>query len=363
MINSRGLLSSRYSILVADRTTGVVRRFNLSLRPALATVIGLFTLPVLVGLGARWSASAELDHLRTATGVLRQENASFRTATGELTGQIAQLQDAIGALSEVGQLDPATRTALSTLPALVRNQAKGGAAASADTKAIVAAATRSPEDAFGLLRSALGSLERHLSVTRVDVLQRNEVAQATPSIWPAMGWLTSGFGSRPDPFTGRPDSHPGLDISGNTGDPVFATADGRVDRRGAHRRLRQPRRDRARLRSDHALRRTCRASRSPPGADVKRGDGDRLRRLDRPLDQLAPALRGVGERPPGQSPQAPRRPARVAGSATRPGTPGPAARPWRAPAPAQATRRTRRPMRYNRWIVVPPRSAQTGPIP
>jgi murein DD-endopeptidase MepM/ murein hydrolase activator NlpD len=228
MINSRGLLSSRYSILVADRTTGVVRRFNLSLRPALATVIGLFTLPVLVGLGARWSASAELDHLRTATGVLRQENASFRSATGELTGQIAQLQDAIGALSEVGQLDPATRTALSTLPALVRNQAKGGAAASADTRAIVAAATRSPEDAFGLLRSALGSLERHLSVARVDVMQRNEVAQATPSIWPAAGWLTSGFGSRSDPFTGRPDSHPGLDISGNMGDSVFATADGRV---------------------------------------------------------------------------------------------------------------------------------------
>jgi murein DD-endopeptidase MepM/ murein hydrolase activator NlpD len=228
MINSRGLLSRRYSILVADRTTGALRRFNLSLRPALATVVGLFTLPVLVGLGARWSASAELEHLRAATGVLRQENASFRTATGELTGQIAQLQDAIGALSEVGQLDPATRTALSTLPALVRNQAKGGASASADTRAIVAAATRSPEDAFGLLRSALGSLERHLSVTRTDVLQRNEVAQATPSIWPATGWLTSGFGSRADPFTGRPDSHPGLDISGNMGDSVFATADGRV---------------------------------------------------------------------------------------------------------------------------------------
>jgi murein DD-endopeptidase MepM/ murein hydrolase activator NlpD len=221
------LLSRRYSVVVADRRTGVVRRFNLSLRPALAGVLGVFTLPVLIGLGARWSASAELDHLRSATGVLRQENASFREATGELTGQIAQLQDAIGSLSEVGQLDPATRTALSTLPALVRNQAKGGAQ-SEDTRAILAAATRSPEDAFGLLRGVLGSLERHLSVTRADVLQRNEVAQATPSIWPAMGWLTSGFGVRSDPFTGHPASHPGLDISGRTGDPVYATADGRV---------------------------------------------------------------------------------------------------------------------------------------
>ena len=209
----------------------MVRRFNLSLRPTVVVGLGIFALPVLIGLGARWSASAELDHLRAATGVLRQENASFRSATGELTGQIAQLQDAIGALSADSQLDAATRSALSTLPALVRNQAKGGGA-SADTKAIVAAASRSPEDAFGLLRSVLGSLEHHLSVTRADILQRNEVAQATPSIWPAMGWLTSGYGSRRDPFTGRPDSHPGLDISGKTGDPVYATADGKIHTAG-----------------------------------------------------------------------------------------------------------------------------------
>jgi hypothetical protein len=169
MVKSPGLLSRRYSIVVADRNTGVVRRFNLSLRPALATVLAVFALPVLIGLGARWSATAELDHLRTTTGVLRQENASFREATGELTGQIAQLEDAISALSAAGELDPATRTALSTLPALVRNQAKGGAP-SEDTRAIVAAATRSPEDAFGLLRGVLGSLERNLSVTKADVL-------------------------------------------------------------------------------------------------------------------------------------------------------------------------------------------------
>jgi murein DD-endopeptidase MepM/ murein hydrolase activator NlpD len=270
MVDSPGLLSRRYSIVVADRTTGVVRRFNLSLRPAVAVVLGAFSLPVLIGLGARWSASAELDHLRAATGVLRQENASFRTATGELTGQISSLQDAIGALSAAGQLDPATRTALTTLPALVRNQAKGGAV-SEDTRAILAAAANSPEDAFGLLRSALGSLERHLSVTRADVLQRNEVAQATPSIWPAMGWLTSGYGSRSDPFTGRPASHPGLDISGNTGDPVYATADGRVasaGRTGDYGNL---------VVLEHAFGLTTRYGHLSrigvaPGAQVKRGD-------------------------------------------------------------------------------------------
>ena len=270
VVKSTGLLSRRYSIIVADRSTGTVRRFNVSLRPALATVLGVLALPVLIGLGARWSASAELDHLRAATGLLRQENASFRNATGELTGQIAQLQDAIGALSAAGQLDPATRTALSTLPALVRSQARGGAP-SEDTRAILAAATRSPEDTFGVLRGVLGSLERHLTVAQADVLQRAEVAQATPSIWPAMGWLTSGFGVRSDPFTGRPASHLGLDISGNTGDPVYATADGKVQtagRTGEYGNL---------VVVEHAFGLTTRYGhlsriRVSVGAEVKRGD-------------------------------------------------------------------------------------------
>ena len=46
----------RYTIVIADRTSGVVRRITLSLQPTLAIVAGVLMLPVLVGLGARWSA-------------------------------------------------------------------------------------------------------------------------------------------------------------------------------------------------------------------------------------------------------------------------------------------------------------------
>jgi murein DD-endopeptidase MepM/ murein hydrolase activator NlpD len=223
--------STRYTIVIANRSTGVVRRVTLGLRPTLVAVAGLFSLPVLSGLGARWSATAELDHLRTANSSLRQENASFRDATGELTGQIAELQTAITQLTAEGTLDPSTRTAMSKLPALVRGQARGGAR---DDQAslLMATAMRSPEDTFGVLKQMLGTLERSLSVVRVDVERRAEVASATPSIWPALGWLTSGFGTRPDPFTGRADSHPGLDISADRGDPVHVTADGKVERAG-----------------------------------------------------------------------------------------------------------------------------------
>jgi murein DD-endopeptidase MepM/ murein hydrolase activator NlpD len=51
---------------------------------------------------------------------------------------------------------------------------------------------------------------------------------STPTIWPVRGWITSGFGQRISPFTGRLHMHEGLDICARTGTPVKATADGVV---------------------------------------------------------------------------------------------------------------------------------------
>lgn len=52
----------------------------------------------------------------------------------------------------------------------------------------------------------------------------------TPSVWPARGWLTSGFGYRIDPFTGLRQMHEGLDIANRLGTPINAPADGVVYR-------------------------------------------------------------------------------------------------------------------------------------
>ncbi|WP_321392171.1 M23 family metallopeptidase [uncultured Desulfuromusa sp.] len=56
------------------------------------------------------------------------------------------------------------------------------------------------------------------------------LSRATPKGWPTKGWLTSYFGMRKSPFTGRRVMHEGLDIAANTGTPVTATADGIVSR-------------------------------------------------------------------------------------------------------------------------------------
>lgn len=58
--------------------------------------------------------------------------------------------------------------------------------------------------------------------------ERQSLLNATPNIKPARGWLTSGFGYRLNPFTGKNAMHAGLDIAAAPGSPVYAPADGMV---------------------------------------------------------------------------------------------------------------------------------------
>lgn len=57
---------------------------------------------------------------------------------------------------------------------------------------------------------------------------RQSLINATPNIKPAKGWITSRFGRRLNPVTGRIAVHAGLDIAAAPGSPVYAPADGVV---------------------------------------------------------------------------------------------------------------------------------------
>jgi murein DD-endopeptidase MepM/ murein hydrolase activator NlpD len=220
----------RYTVLIADRSSGVVRSATIRLRPAVLIIVGVFMLPVLIGLGARWSARTEIKQVLTANVRLEEENSSYRAATGALTTQIQSLESVIDDLGSRATLDPAQARAMQKLPAVVKARAAGGSQTSnAAVAAVLPTALTSPEDTFGVLRDLLGGLESRLRNVRVDVERRQALAAATPSIWPALGWVTGWFGNRSDPFTGEAGFHQGIDISLDKGQPVYATADGVVE--------------------------------------------------------------------------------------------------------------------------------------
>jgi murein DD-endopeptidase MepM/ murein hydrolase activator NlpD len=220
------MASPRYTILIANRNSGVVRRVTVKRFPALLFIGGFLSIPAffgLVGVGVGQSGTVEVEGLRLANESLRIENDSYREATGELASQISALQATLTQLGEQSQLDPNTRQALEKLRAM------GGGSMTAELRA--KAAPASP-DTIGIIRNLLGVLEDRVASVRTKVESQQAMARATPSIFPVAGWISSDFGTRADPFTGKPDFHPGIDLSAARGTPVRAAADGTVESAG-----------------------------------------------------------------------------------------------------------------------------------
>jgi murein DD-endopeptidase MepM/ murein hydrolase activator NlpD len=226
------MASRRYTIIVADRSSGVVRRATLSLRPVLISSGVILALPVLIGIGAAWKAKSDIVDLRVSHQALEAENASFRSATDELSTQVTSLEAAIQDLGTKSALDPNLAKTMDKLPALVKARAMGGSTEADRTAQRTLSSLGTPEDTFGLLRTLLESLESRLTLVSHNVDRRNALAAATPSIWPSTGWLSSMMGHRVDPITGADDFHAGLDIAGERGQPVYATAAGTVTHTG-----------------------------------------------------------------------------------------------------------------------------------
>jgi len=82
---------------------------------------------------------------------------------------------------------------------------------------------------FLFLGELIDVMKPELELTKEAVVKQQKLLAVTPTIWPTNSRkITSNFGVRKDPFTRRATYHAGLDIGGNTGDPIYAAADGTV---------------------------------------------------------------------------------------------------------------------------------------
>jgi len=78
------------------------------------------------------------------------------------------------------------------------------------------------------LRQLAENRQKSLASLADQLVAKRDRLASTPAIWPAKGWLTSRFGSRVSPFTNRKQFHAGIDIAGERGTDVVASAKGKV---------------------------------------------------------------------------------------------------------------------------------------
>ncbi|CAM4464850.1 M23 family metallopeptidase [Paenibacillus macerans] len=88
---------------------------------------------------------------------------------------------------------------------------------------------RETSDDFAMMSDMLDEMEKNVPVTLKKARQTQYSISGTPSEWPTLSTrLTSNFGYRTDPFSGRAAFHAGIDIGGKLGDPVYAAGAGKV---------------------------------------------------------------------------------------------------------------------------------------
>jgi len=87
-------------------------------------------------------------------------------------------------------------------------------------------------DFIGMLNelgAGIDDREQKLSVLETLLMSRSLTERVTPSGRPVGdGWLSSGYGKRNDPFTGKQEFHKGLDFAGKKGSEVVVAGDGVV---------------------------------------------------------------------------------------------------------------------------------------
>lgn len=227
-------------ILIVSKKLG--RRVTLSLkqkRVISGALVALVGLPLMSGVTAYYlgyqAASATPDDLRLAykeeVGKQRQEILEAKQEAEEnlnaLTLRLGEMQAHVTRLNAMGRR--LTQVAgleqgefdFDTTPALGGPEARGSDQSSIAVGDFVAQ--------LESLTHEIENREEQMNILEGVLMARSVQKDTFPSGRPLhKGWISSRFGKRTDPFTGKLDYHEGIDIAAKEGTEIIAVASGVV---------------------------------------------------------------------------------------------------------------------------------------
>lgn len=236
-----------YTIMIVPEKTTQIRKI---LVPAWLVRLGAISVAVtivLVGVmvanyGYVMSQVGENNELKTENRRLRQSVQIFKSKMGTLESAMERVKTFSTRLKVItGAEDRGGVAALmKNLPVAAANI---GAEKSVPTEVAAIEAELDPRDPEHVeLQNQYNELDLRISTLTAESLALEQGLQdqyehlvdqkaflaALPTRKPAIGYFTSGFGTRHAPFGGKVKMHEGLDIANHPGTPIRATADGVV---------------------------------------------------------------------------------------------------------------------------------------
>ncbi len=171
---------------------------------------------------------------------LQEENTLQKQQITSLTGKVEAINQK---MTELKEFDRKVRAMVSMDPAKGSGIESGGeqqqfigiGGSDSSLGSSNSPSERGHKKLVRMMYRALDNLDSDISVQKDEkaelmrLLDRQKsILASTPSVWPARGWVSSGFGYRLSPFTNEKELHRGLDICARKGAPVIAPADGVV---------------------------------------------------------------------------------------------------------------------------------------
>jgi len=236
----KGLEASKnhYTVLIVPQKKNSVRRISASS----AIVRWMSVAVVLVALSflyvfyqympATWDIY-ELNQLRKLSTVQREQIHLLAAKINDFEKKMENLQaydNQIRSMADMVKKFPAGKRQYLGVGGPSAEDQSLGSIVSGNESAMIQRIDKSMDQLIREASQQEGSFKEILQFLE----KRKSILARTPSIWPVEGWVTSGFGYRASPFSGRREFHAAIDIAARSGKEIVAPADGivsDVDRR------------------------------------------------------------------------------------------------------------------------------------